>query len=49
MKRPSKLNFSFALERIERLMATPEFQQIAASDKEPGTERDKEIRIGKQI
>ena len=44
MKRRSRLNFSFAPERIERLKATPEFQEIAASDKEPGKERDKEIR-----
>ena len=49
MKRRSRLNFSFAPERIERLKATPEFQEIASSDKEPGKERDKEIRIGKQI
>jgi hypothetical protein len=39
----------FAQERIERLKATPEFQQIATSEKEPGKERDKEIRIGKRI
>jgi type I restriction enzyme M protein len=49
VKRPSRLNFSFAPIRIERLKATPEFQEIAASDKEPGKERDKEIRIGNQI
>jgi hypothetical protein len=49
VKRRSKLNFSFAPERIERLKATPEYQEIAASDKPPGRERDKEIRIGKQI
>ncbi len=49
MKRPSRLNFSFAPERIERLKATPEFQEIAPSDKEPGRQRDEEIRIGKQI
>ena len=49
MKRRSRLNFSFAPERIERLKATPEFRAIAASEKERGKERDKEIRIGKQI
>jgi hypothetical protein len=49
VKRRSKPNFSFAPERIERLKATPEFQEIAASDKEPGKERDDEIRIGRRI
>ena len=49
MKRRSRLNFSFAPERIERLKATPEFQEIATSEKQPGKERDKEIRIGKRI
>ena len=49
MKRRSRLNFSFAPERIERLKATPEFQEIATSDKQPGKARDKEIRIGKRI
>ena len=49
MKRRSRLNFSFAPERIERLKATPEFQEIAASDKPPGRERDKEIRYGKEV
>jgi hypothetical protein len=49
VKRPSGLNFSFAPRWIKRLKATPEFQEIATSDKEPGKERDKEIRIGKQI
>jgi hypothetical protein len=49
VKRPSKLNFSFAPERIERLKATPEFQEIATSKKKPGKQRDEEIRIGKQI
>ena len=49
MERRSKLNFSFAPERIERLKATPEFQEIAASDKEPGKERDEEIRFGKSV
>ena len=49
MKRRSKLNFSFAPERIDRLKATPEFQEIAASDKEPGKERDEEIRYGKSV
>jgi hypothetical protein len=34
---------------MERLRATPEFQQIATSDKPPGKERDEEIRIGKSI
>ena len=45
----SRLNFSFAPERIERLKATPEFQEIATSDKEPGKERDEEIRYGKSV
>ena len=49
MKRRPRVNFSFAPKRIERLKATPEFREIASSDKEPGKERDKEIRIGKQI
>ena len=49
MKRRSKLNFSFAPERIERLKATPEFQEIAASNKKRGKQRDEEIRVGKQI
>jgi hypothetical protein len=49
VKRPLKLNFSFAPERIERLKATPEFQEIATSKKKPGKQRDEEIRIGKQI
>jgi hypothetical protein len=48
VKRPLKLNFSFAPERIERLKATPEFQEIAASNKPPGRERDEEIRYGKR-
>jgi len=49
VKRRPRLNFSFATERIERLKATPEFQEIATSEKLPGKERDKEIRIGKRI
>jgi hypothetical protein len=49
VKRRSRLIFSFAPERIERLKATPEFQEIATSEKQPGKERDKEIRIGKGI
>ena len=49
MKRRSTLNFSFAPQRIERLKATREFQEIATSDKGPGKEWDAEIRIGKQI
>jgi hypothetical protein len=49
VKRRSRINFSFAPKRIERLKATPEFQEIASSDKEPGKERDKEIRTGKRI
>ena len=49
MKRRPRVNFSFAPKRIERLKATREFQEIATSDKGPGKERDKEIRIGKQI
>ena len=36
MEHPSRLNFSFAPERIERLKATPEFQEIATSKKKPG-------------
>jgi hypothetical protein len=47
--RRSKPTFSFAAKRIERLRATPEFQGIATSGKEPGKERNEEIRIGKQI
>ena len=49
MNRRSTPNFSFAPERIERLKATPEFQEIATSDKEPGKERDEEIRYGKSV
>jgi hypothetical protein len=49
VKRRSRINFSFAPKRIERLKATPEFRAIAASEKRPGKERDKEIRIGKRI
>jgi hypothetical protein len=49
VKRRSRINVSFAPERVERLRATPEFQQIATSDKPPGKERDEEIRIGKSI
>jgi hypothetical protein len=47
--RRSRINFSFAPERIERLVATPGFQEIAASDKPPGKERDEGIRFGKSI
>lgn len=49
MDHQPRINFSFAPERIERLKATPEFQEIASSDKEPGKERDKEIRYGKSV
>jgi hypothetical protein len=49
VKHHSKLNFSFAPERIERLKATPEYQEIATSKKKPGKARDRETRIGKQI
>jgi hypothetical protein len=49
VKRRSRINFSFALERIERLKATPEFREIATSDKRPGKEQDDEIRRGRQI
>ena len=49
MTRRSRINFSFAPERIERLISTPVFQETAASDKPPGKERDEEIRIGKSI
>jgi hypothetical protein len=31
VKRLSRINFSFASERVERLKATPEFQEIATS------------------
>ncbi len=48
MEHPSRLNFSFAPERIERLMATPEFREIATSEKK-GKAGDEEIRIGKNI
>ena len=44
-----RLNYSFAARRIGRLKATPEFQNIAASDKEPGKERDDEVRYGKSV
>ena len=46
MKHPVRLNYSFAPRRIERLKATPEFQNIAASDT-TGKARDEEIRHGK--
>jgi hypothetical protein len=49
VKRRSKPNFSFAPERIERLRNTPEFQGIATNDKEPGMERDREIRYGESV
>ena len=49
VKRRPKLNFSFAPERIERLKSSPEFQEIATSDKEPGKKRDEEIRYGKSV
>jgi hypothetical protein len=49
VKHRSKVTFSFAPERIERLKATLEFQEIAASDKEPGKERDEESRYGKSV
>jgi hypothetical protein len=49
VKRRSRINFSFEPERIERLKATPEFQEIATSDKPPGNERDDEIQFGKSI
>jgi type I restriction enzyme M protein len=48
MDRSSRLNYSFAPERIERLKATSAFQDIASSKKR-GKERKKEIRIGKMI
>jgi hypothetical protein len=44
----SRINFSFAPERIERLKATEEFQEIATSEKE-GKARDEEIRHGKRV
>ena len=49
MNRRSGVNFSFAPERIERLKATPEFQEIATSKEKSGKQRDEEIRIGKRI
>jgi hypothetical protein len=49
MERPLRLNYSFAPGRIERLKATPAFQEIAASDKKPGKDRDAEIRAGRLI
>ena len=48
MEHPSRLNFSFAPERIKRLKATPEFQEIATSKKK-GKARDEEIRYGKSV
>src|SRR5271166_4474037 len=48
MEHPSRINFSFAPERIERLKATPEFQEIATSKKK-GKARDEEIRYGKSV
>ena len=48
VKHRSRINFSFAPERIERLKATPEFQEIATSNKE-GKARDEEIRYGKSV
>jgi type I restriction enzyme M protein len=48
VKRRSRINFSFAPERIERLKATPEFQEIATSKKK-GKARDEEIRYGKSV
>jgi hypothetical protein len=48
MDQPLRLNYSFAPERIERLKATPEFQDIATSTKK-GKERDEEIRYGKMV
>ncbi len=49
VKRSTGVNFSFAPERIERLKATPEFQEIATSDKEPEKGRDEEIRYGESV
>jgi hypothetical protein len=49
VKRRSRINFSFAPQRIERLKVTPEFQDIAASNEPPGRERDKEVRYGKRV
>jgi hypothetical protein len=45
VKRRSRINFSFAPERIERLKATPEFWKIATSDKPAGRERDKDLAL----
>ena len=49
VERPLRLNFSFAPERIERLKATTAFQNIAASKKKPGKERDAEVETGRKI
>ena len=49
MNRHSKPNFSFAPQRIERLKATAEFQEIVTSHKESGKKRDEEIRYGKSV
>lgn len=49
MDHSSRVNFSFAPERIEWLKTTPEFQEIAASDEEPGREWDEVIPYGKSV
>jgi hypothetical protein len=49
VKRRSRTNFGFAPQRIERLKATPEFQEIATSDKRREKERYEEIRYGKSV
>jgi hypothetical protein len=43
-----RLKYSFSAERIERLKATPEFQDIATSTKK-GREREKAIRSGESV
>ena len=50
MEHPSRLNFSFAPERIERLKATPEFQEIATSKKKGkgGTRRSAMARASRR-
>jgi hypothetical protein len=48
MNEHQRLNYSFAPQRIERLKATPEFQDIATSTKK-GREREKEIRFGETV
>ena len=48
MEHPSRLNFSFAPERIERFKATPELPRNRHQQEERKSE-DKEIRYGKSV